>query len=333
MTLCEGDAGRRRERHRAERLLHSRRDVPVGRRGRAAIPGRALGGEGRRHRSRSPSRSDRISARLRTWPDSWRRPAPTRSCCSIASTSPTSTSRRARSPRRSRSARPRNPAAAAVDRAAPRPPSTLARRDHRRARPVEAIKYLMAGADVVMSTSALLQQGPPFLSRLLADVSAGCRRRAIRLSPDAGVDEPAVDPGLDRLRARELHQGARELYRHPSEGEPGIAVSAARMLSVLPAVGWPARKRTMKSIRALAPSAVGLLAPALKGVTPHRHVAVAVRGNTRAVDDPAHAFARKHAAAASGVLRFSGTAPSRKKRTPVRTVAGAAVGLEELRHT
>ena len=27
---------------------------------------------------------------------------------------------------------------------------------------VEAIKYLMAGADVVMSTAALLQQGPPF---------------------------------------------------------------------------------------------------------------------------------------------------------------------------
>jgi dihydroorotate dehydrogenase (fumarate) len=37
---------------------------------------------------------------------------------------------------------------------------------------VEAIKYLMAGADVVMSTSALLQQGPAFLSRLLSDVSA-----------------------------------------------------------------------------------------------------------------------------------------------------------------
>ena len=36
---------------------------------------------------------------------------------------------------------------------------------------VEAIKYLMAGADVVMSTSALLQQGPPFLARMIADVS------------------------------------------------------------------------------------------------------------------------------------------------------------------
>ena len=35
---------------------------------------------------------------------------------------------------------------------------------------VEAIKYLMAGADVVMSTSALLQQGPPWLSRLIEDL-------------------------------------------------------------------------------------------------------------------------------------------------------------------
>jgi dihydroorotate dehydrogenase (fumarate) len=42
---------------------------------------------------------------------------------------------------------------------------------------VEAIKYLLAGADVVMSTSALLQQGPPFLSRLLADVSAWMQKK------------------------------------------------------------------------------------------------------------------------------------------------------------
>ena len=43
--------------------------------------------------------------------------------------------------------------------------------------PVEAIKYLMAGADVVMSTSAVLQQGPPFLSRLVADVSGWMDRK------------------------------------------------------------------------------------------------------------------------------------------------------------
>jgi dihydroorotate dehydrogenase (fumarate) len=37
--------------------------------------------------------------------------------------------------------------------------------------PTEVIKYLMAGADVVMSTAALLQQGPPFLSRVLAEMT------------------------------------------------------------------------------------------------------------------------------------------------------------------
>ena len=37
--------------------------------------------------------------------------------------------------------------------------------------PVEAVKYLMAGADVVMSTSAMLQQGPPFFARLLAEMT------------------------------------------------------------------------------------------------------------------------------------------------------------------
>ena len=35
----------------------------------------------------------------------------------------------------------------------------------------EAIKYLMAGADVVMSTSALLHHGPAFFSELLADLT------------------------------------------------------------------------------------------------------------------------------------------------------------------
>jgi dihydroorotate dehydrogenase (fumarate) len=43
--------------------------------------------------------------------------------------------------------------------------------------PIEAIKYLLAGADVVMSASALLHQGPPFLSRLLADVTGWMRKR------------------------------------------------------------------------------------------------------------------------------------------------------------
>jgi dihydroorotate dehydrogenase (fumarate) len=42
---------------------------------------------------------------------------------------------------------------------------------------VEALKYLMAGADVVMSTSALLQQGPPFLAQLIAGASAWMTRK------------------------------------------------------------------------------------------------------------------------------------------------------------
>jgi dihydroorotate dehydrogenase (fumarate) len=37
---------------------------------------------------------------------------------------------------------------------------------------VDAIKYLMAGADVVMSTSAVLQQGPTFFTRTLKDMTA-----------------------------------------------------------------------------------------------------------------------------------------------------------------
>jgi dihydroorotate dehydrogenase (fumarate) len=42
---------------------------------------------------------------------------------------------------------------------------------------VEALKYLMAGADVVMSTSALLQQGPPFLARLVSDVTGWMEKK------------------------------------------------------------------------------------------------------------------------------------------------------------
>ena len=36
---------------------------------------------------------------------------------------------------------------------------------------VEAIKYLMAGADVVMSTSALLRHGPSWLSRVITNLT------------------------------------------------------------------------------------------------------------------------------------------------------------------
>lgn len=42
---------------------------------------------------------------------------------------------------------------------------------------VEAIKYLMAGADVVMTTSALLQQGPQLLARIVSDMTAWMARK------------------------------------------------------------------------------------------------------------------------------------------------------------
>jgi dihydroorotate dehydrogenase (fumarate) len=37
--------------------------------------------------------------------------------------------------------------------------------------PVEAIKYLMAGADVVMSTAAVLHEGPSFFARVLREMT------------------------------------------------------------------------------------------------------------------------------------------------------------------
>ena len=42
---------------------------------------------------------------------------------------------------------------------------------------LEAIKYLMAGADVVMSTSAVLQEGPGFFTRTLADLTTWMERK------------------------------------------------------------------------------------------------------------------------------------------------------------
>ena len=91
----DADAGRRREGHRAEHLLHPDRDVPHRGRSRGAVRGRlsrACRASGARFRS--PSRSGRTSARSRIWRDASKRPAPTRWCSSTASTSPISTSRR-----------------------------------------------------------------------------------------------------------------------------------------------------------------------------------------------------------------------------------------------
>jgi dihydroorotate dehydrogenase (fumarate) len=46
--------------------------------------------------------------------------------------------------------------------------------------PVEAIKYLMAGADVVMSTSAVLHEGPPFFRRVLREMTEWMEKKGYR---------------------------------------------------------------------------------------------------------------------------------------------------------
>ena len=98
---------------------------------------------------------------------------------------------------------------------------------------VEAIKYLMAGADVVMSTSALLQQGPPFLARLLAEVTDWMERKGYTsVSQMRGSMSQQSIPDSTRVRARQLHQGPRELHeddgQHPPRGtiEAGAEVTA-----------------------------------------------------------------------------------------------------------
>ena len=69
----------------------------------------------------------------------------------------------------------------------------------------------MAGADVVMSTAALLQQGPPFFARLLAEMTDSMKKGyesvdQMRRSMTSGRH------GLDRVRARRLRRGPRKLY-------------------------------------------------------------------------------------------------------------------------
>ena len=90
--------------------------------------------------------------------------------------------------------------------------------------PVEAIKYLMAGADVVMSTSALLQQGPPFLARLVGEMSGWMETKGYTsVAQMRGSMSQQSIPDSTRVRARELHQGARELHE---DGDHHRAVDA-----------------------------------------------------------------------------------------------------------
>ena len=76
----------------------------------------------------------------------------------------------------------------------------------------EVAKYLLAGADVTMTTSALLKHGPAHASTLVAGLAAWLERKGFALGgADQGVDEPAAGGRSHRLRAGQLHEGAPEL--------------------------------------------------------------------------------------------------------------------------
>ena len=56
--------------------------------------------------------------------------------------------------------------------------------------PADVARYLLAGADVVMTTSALLRHGPRYATELLDGLSAGWRARAFRSSTTCAACSP-----------------------------------------------------------------------------------------------------------------------------------------------
>ena len=88
---------------------------------------------------------------------------------------------------------------------------------------IEVIKYLMAGADVVMTTSALLLEGPSFLNRTLAQLTAWMGRQGYQ--------------SVDQLRGCMSHQMV---------GDPTAFVRANSIRSLEshgPTAAWPQRAR------------------------------------------------------------------------------------------
>ena len=74
----------------------------------------------------------------------------------------------------------------------------------------EVVKYLLAGADAVMTTSALLEHGPRHLDTLVSGLAAVAGAARLRLGrADERLDEPEERGRPDRLRARQLHQDPR----------------------------------------------------------------------------------------------------------------------------
>ena len=76
--------------------------------------------------------------------------------------------------------------------------------------PLEVIKYLMAGADVVMTTSSLLRHGASHLATLRAGLEDWLDSARIPVGRDASwLDEPWSRHRSRGVRAGELHQRAR----------------------------------------------------------------------------------------------------------------------------
>ena len=123
----------------------------------------------------------------------------------------------------------RGAAAAHVDRAPARTGARLARGDDRSRDSADVAKYLLAGADVVMTASALLRHGPEHASVLLDGLSDWMARKGF-----AAVDELrgmlAVPPDADAaLYERAGYVGAlREANRGSTSTEKKHAAMALR---------------------------------------------------------------------------------------------------------
>ena len=98
----------------------------------------------------------------------------------------------------------------------------------------EVIKYLLAGADVVMTTSALLRHGIGHLRELLNGTRELARRAETRLSGrHPRTHEPPHHRGPGRLRAGELHQDTAQLPGKLSQ--PLIMFNPRRRMHLRPA--------------------------------------------------------------------------------------------------
>ena len=111
----------------------------------------------------------------------------------------------------------------------------------------EVVKYLLVGADVVMTTSALLRHGVDHMATLLAGLEAWLQAREFAsLRRGARPHEPAEDAGPAGLRAGELHQdpaglrarsalerGAHESRQHGFKESPAPGIDRQAQRSAL----------------------------------------------------------------------------------------------------